>query len=167
MVYHLALAAFTMAGLILASVFPRVLIFAWATPDFLLLLVVFNAMFRGAVRGGMAGFLIGLAEDLFYGRFIGLNALAKCVVGILCGTLSKSIFKENMWVPVINVMAGSVCSMLLVYVFGHLAGARWYLANIMYQGLFKILFNICLVPFLYGLFFPFVAKHMPMQDSTE
>jgi rod shape-determining protein MreD len=164
--YNLLMIVITLSGVILRSVFPRVLYLAWATPDFLLLLVVFNAMFRGYAHGGAAGFLIGLTEDLFYGRFIGLNALAKCVVGILAGLMSKSIFKENLWVPVINVFFGSIVCMLLVFIFGHLAGARWHFTNIAYQGLFEVLFNVCLVPFAYGPFFQFANKRLRLDDDN-
>ena len=167
MVYNLVLAGLSVAGLILLSIFPRALTFAWASPDFLLLLVVFNAMFRGSVHGGAAGFLIGLAEDLFFGRFIGLNALSKCAVGFLCGSLSKSIFKENMWVPVINVLIASLCNIAIVFIMGHLAGARWYFSSIAYQGMFELLFNICLVPFLYGLFFQFADKQLSQKEDKE
>ena len=165
--YTIALAGFTIAGLVLRSIFPRVLHLAWSTPDFLLLLVVFNAMFRGRWQGGVAGFLIGLTEDLFFGRFIGLNALAKCVVGILSGSLSTSIFKENMWVPVINVFVGSLISMTLVFLVGHLAGARWYFTQIVYQGFFEVLFNVCLVPFLYGPFFHFADKRLQVKEESD
>lgn len=163
--YSLTLAGFTILGLILRSVFPRVLSLAWTTPDFLLLLVVFNAMFRGVNHGGMAGFLIGLTEDLFFGRFIGLNALAKCAVGMLSGSISKSIFKENMWVPVVNVLIGSFLSLILVFFFGYLTGIRWYFTNIVYQGLFEILCNVCLVPFLYGPFFTIADKHLRLSED--
>ena len=163
--YHLSLGGFTLAGIILRSIFPRVLHLAWTAPDFPLLLVVFNAMFRGPIYGGAAGFCIGLAEDLFYGRFIGTNALAKCVVGVVAGSLSKSIFKENMWVPVINVLAGSLLSMVIVYVFGHLAGARWSFSNIAYNGLFEIVCNVCLVPFIYGPFFHFADRYLKLSKE--
>ena len=164
--YYLAIAGLTVAGLVLRSVFPRLLSFAWTSPDFLLLLVVFNAMFRGPLHGGAAGFLIGLVEDLFVGRFIGLNALAKCVVGALAGSLSKSIFKENMWVPVLNVLIGSVLNNALVFVAGYLAGARWYWANVLVQGLFEVLFNVCLVPFLYGMFFHFARNRLDIEEES-
>ena len=167
MVYNLAIAGLTMAGLVLASIFPRAMSVAGATPDFLLLLAVFHAMFSGAFAGGISGFLIGLAEDLFYGRFIGLNALSKGVVCLLCGTLSKSIFKENMWVPVINVLIASLLNNALIFILGHLAGARWYLSTIAFQGLFEILYNVCLVPFLYSIYFPFADKHHQPQESPE
>ena len=165
--YNLSLAAITIAGLILRSIFPRVLRFAWTTPDFLILLVVFNAMFRGPVKGGVAGFIVGLMEDLFFGRFIGLNALAKCAAGIVTGHLTRSIFKENMWVPVINVLIGSLLSLIVVFVFGLLAGARWYFAHIVYQGIFEVLFSVCLAPFLYGPFFHYADRWLKLKEAED
>lgn len=167
MIYNLALVVITMAGLILRSVFPRVLTLAWTTPDFLVLLVVFNAMFRGPVKGGITGFLVGLAEDLFFGRFIGLNALAKCVAGAVTGALTKSIFKENIWVPVINALIGSLICLAFVFIFGQMAGARWYFGLIVYQGFFEVLFNVCLVPFLYGPFFHFADRQLNLKEEPE
>ena len=163
----MALAGITLAGLILRSVFPRILIFAWATPDVLLLLVVFNAMFRGPVFGGVTGFFVGLVEDLFFGRFIGLNALAKCVVGAFTGLLTRSIFKENMWVPVINVFLGTLLSLFLVYVVGYLAGARWYFSRIAFQVFFELVLNVCLVPFIYGPFFQFADSRLKLKEASD
>ena len=165
--YNLVLVALALLGLVLRSVFPRVLILAWTAPDFLILLVVFNAMFRGPLRGGVAGFIIGLVEDLFFGRFIGLNALAKCVAGVATGYLTKSIFKENMWVPVINVLIGSLMSLSIVFVFGRLAGARWNFAYIAYQGFFEVTLNVCLVPFLYSPFFHFADRRLMRKEAED
>ncbi|MDR0469672.1 MAG: rod shape-determining protein MreD [Peptococcaceae bacterium] len=167
MIYNLSLVGITIAGLILRSVFPRVIRLAWTAPDFLVLLVVFNAMFRGTLAGGVTGFLVGLAEDIFFGRFIGLNALAKCVAGTLTGYLTKSIFKENMWVPVINVLLGSLLCLSIVFIFGQLAGARWYLSNILFQSFFEVLFNVCLVPFVYGPFFQFADRQLNLTEAVE
>ena len=165
--YNLTLVCLTVCGLILSSVFPRALIFAWATPDFLLLIVIFNAMFRGRAHGGVTGFLVGLAEDFRVGRFIGLNVMAKCVVGVLCGSLSKSIFKENAWVPVINVFIGSVINFFIVFVSGFMVGLRWNLLNTLRQGAFEILLNVCLVPFLYSPFFKFASKYINFDDEIS
>jgi len=166
MVYHLALAGLTFAGLVLRSVFPRVLRLAWTSPDFLLLLVVFNAMFSGHLRGGAAGFFIGLTQDLFFGRFIGLNALAKCVVGVAAGSQSRSVFRENVWVAAILVFLSSLLSQSIVFVFGLMAGARWYIHSIAYQVLFETLCNVCLVPVVYGPFFAFAGRRL-RQSETE
>ncbi|MDR1194266.1 MAG: rod shape-determining protein MreD [Peptococcaceae bacterium] len=164
--YNLSLAGLSLAGLILRSIFPRTLGLAWATPDFPLLLVVFNAMFRGPLPGAAGGFCIGLAEDLFFGRFIGLNALAKGAVGLLTGFLAKSIYKENMWVPVINVFVGSAFSLGVVFAIGHLAGYRWHFTVVFYQGVFELLFNVCLVPFVYGPFFHFADRRLHLREDN-
>ena len=165
--YNIVLVLLIVLGLILRSVFPRLLSLAWAAPDFLILLVVFNSMFRGALKGGVTGFFAGLAEDLFFGRFIGLNALAKCAAGALTGYLTKSIFKENMWVPVINVLIGSLLCLSVVFVFGQMAGARWYFSYIVYQGIFEVVVNVCLVPFLYGPFFHFADRQLKLKEIAE
>ena len=65
--YNISLAALTILSLILRSVFPRVLNLAWTAPDFLILLVVFNAMFRGPLIGGATGYVISLVVNLLKG----------------------------------------------------------------------------------------------------
>ena len=52
-----------------------------ARPDLPLIAVVLIALSRGAGTGTVAGFLIGLAQDLTNPGFLGLNALAKSLVG--------------------------------------------------------------------------------------
>ena len=50
-------------------------------PDFTLLLVAYFAMNRPPVQGALAGFVIGLFQDLFNPELLGLNALTKSVTG--------------------------------------------------------------------------------------
>lgn len=156
----MVIACLTVCGLILKSVFPRALSVAWTVPDFLLLIVIFNAMFMGTSHGTVVGIMVGLIEDLYVGRFIGLNILAKCAVGAMCGSLSKSIFKENMWVPVINVFLGSCISFIIVFLVGSMVGLRWNFASVLFQGAFEVVLNVCLVPFLYGPFFKFARERV-------
>ena len=52
-----------------------------ARPDLPLIAVTLIALARGAATGTVAGFLIGLAQDLNNPGFLGLNALAKSLVG--------------------------------------------------------------------------------------
>ena len=165
MIYYGAVAVLALGSLVLYSVFPQILGSIWATPDILLILAVFNAMFRGPVHGGGVAFLLGLLEDLFFGRFIGLNALAKGVAGLLVGMMAKSTYRENMWVPVINVFFGSLLSLAIVYIMGHLAGARWYFSVIIEQSFLEVLFTVCLVPFLYGPYFHFADKQLHLREE--
>ena len=54
-------------------------------PDMVLVFVVFFSVINGAASGTAYGFLCGLLEDLYLGRFIGLNAISKALTGFLVG----------------------------------------------------------------------------------
>jgi len=165
--YSLVIAGLTMVGIVLRSLFPRAPIFAWTAPDFLLLVVVYNAMFSGAVHGGVIGFLIGLAEDFSVGRMIGLNAMAKCAAGMFCGYFSKAVYKENIWIPVINVFFGSIISRSIVLIAGYLTGARWNLTGALFSAAFELVLSVCLVPFTYGVFFKKKKKYNLDDDEAK
>jgi rod shape-determining protein MreD len=56
-------------------------------PDLPLVAVVLLAYARGATTGTLAGFCIGLAQDLTNPTLLGLNALVKSLLGYAAGTL--------------------------------------------------------------------------------
>lgn len=56
-------------------------------PDLPLIAVVFLASRRGAATGALAGFFIGLGQDLTNPAFLGLNALAKGCIGYGLGRM--------------------------------------------------------------------------------
>jgi len=56
-------------------------------PDLPLVVVVLLGAARGGVPGTVAGFAIGLAQDLTNPAFLGLNALTKSLVGWAAGSL--------------------------------------------------------------------------------
>ena len=68
-------------------------------PDLVMLLVIFYSISHGARKGALIGFLAGLVQDLFAAKFLGLHAIMKLVIGLLCGTLEKRVYKENVFVP--------------------------------------------------------------------
>lgn len=64
-------------------------------PDFILLIVAYFAVFRGALAGSFFGFVIGLFQDLFNPSFLGLNALTKTLVGYALGRAGAQTEREN------------------------------------------------------------------------
>jgi rod shape-determining protein MreD len=64
-------------------------------PDFLILIVAFFALYQGAVRGSVFGFLIGFLQDLTNPGLLGLNALTKSIMGFAVGKVGKKTFPEN------------------------------------------------------------------------
>ncbi len=62
-------------GIVLRDTVFNGLSVAGGKPDFVLILVVFFAIFRGSVQGGLMGAALGMMEDLMTGLFIVINAL--------------------------------------------------------------------------------------------
>jgi rod shape-determining protein MreD len=77
------------------------------TPDLLLVLVMFNALFYGSFAGGVVGLTTGLAQDLLGGHYLGLGALSGFVVGYLMGHLERRVNIDNVLVDFFLVLAGS------------------------------------------------------------
>jgi rod shape-determining protein MreD len=77
------------------------------TPDLLLVLVMFNALFYGSFAGGVVGLTVGLTQDLLGGHYLGLGALSGFVVGYLMGHLARRVNIDNVLVAFFLVLAGS------------------------------------------------------------
>lgn len=64
-------------------------------PDFPLLIVVYFAVFRGALGGSVVGFVVGVLQDLFNPSYLGLNALTKSLVGFAMGRAGAQTERDN------------------------------------------------------------------------
>jgi rod shape-determining protein MreD len=65
------------------------------SPDFVILIVAFFALYRGTVRGSVFGFFIGFLQDLTNPGLLGLNALTKSMLGFAIGKVGSKTFPEN------------------------------------------------------------------------
>lgn len=54
-------------------------------PDIVLLVVIYVGVSRGHIEGTILGFLSGLVQDAYNPSYMGLNALAKSIVGFGTG----------------------------------------------------------------------------------
>jgi rod shape-determining protein MreD len=100
------------------SLAPRISIGA-ISPDFVLLIVVFFALYRGSIRGAIFGFVVGFLQDLGNPEMLGLNAMTKSMLGFLMGHAGTKTFPDN-----VLFLGG----LFFVAAFGH---------DIVYQNLFK------------------------------
>ena len=78
------------------------------TPDLVLVFVTFFALFNTAKKGSGYAFFCGLLEDLYMGRFIGLNALSKGLTAYIVGKVQGNVFKENIFVGVLGVLVAMI-----------------------------------------------------------
>ncbi len=95
------------ASLILQTTILPFLSLGGVMPDLLLVLVIFTALFYGSLAGGVGGFVVGLAQDLLRGHYLGLGGLSCLVAGYLMGYLKQRVNTDNILVTFSLVLAGS------------------------------------------------------------
>lgn len=143
---------FLLAMLLQTTVFSVLPVWG-AYPDLLTILVVNLGMLNGRTEGARLGFLAGLIRDLLVGRYIGLNALATCLVGFLAGAAVQRLYRDNFFVPCFFTMVGTWVGRSLVLLGMALFGAavQWNL-----QMLFSIvlsgLYSAVITLFIYRRF---------------
>lgn len=64
-------------------------------PDVPLILVVLLSLRRGSEAGCLAGFALGLAQDVLGGGPLGLHVVSKAVLGFLAGDLPRVFLVER------------------------------------------------------------------------
>lgn len=121
-------------------------------PDLILIIVVLSAVLKGRRTGAVIGFLYGLLEDLLVGKYIGLQALTKMLTGYIVGLLERKIFPDNVLVPVVVGVAGTVIHNILLVVSLFLAGSfnLFTLTNFGSYLLATTLYNLCVSILIYG-----------------
>lgn len=148
-------------SLILQSTLFSHLTVAGAKPDLVLVFIIFYALLHGPEEGALMGLIGGLLEDLMFGQFIGLNAMAKLTVGYVFGVLERKIYKENLLIPMFGLFAGTFLNesvlyllQMLLYMMG-IAGETSvsYFAAVRSFIFPTAVYNSCLTPFIYGKFF--------------
>lgn len=122
-------------------------------PDLLLIYVSLFALQNGSKNGGMFGFGVGLVEDLFLAKFIGMNALIKGIVGLGTGSLEKRIYKDNIFVPIIIVILGTLVGGIGFYLFSLILKIPVDISYFKTILLPTLLYNTILTPIIKILFF--------------
>jgi len=116
----------------------------------MVVVVVFSLM-KGEKEGAISGFASGLLQDIFSTGLLGINALAKTVIGFICGILKEKIFHEHIlfMIPVITFIASfiqSIIMSLLLRAFGIEYNLAWSLKQI---ALPEALYSSLLSPFVF------------------
>ncbi len=124
-------------------------------PDLVLVFVVFYALLYGEMKGCMYGFFCGLLEDLYTGRFVGVNAIAKGITALIIGRLQGRFFRENLLVGMVFVFVGTVINALIMVIFGLTAFIVFnidisLIRNILYQSLYNVMLSAPLYIWFYN-----------------
>src|SRR4030042_2978229 len=120
-------------------------------PDLIMVVVVVFSLRKGGKEGIVSGFVSGLLQDIFSTGLLGINALAKTVVGFICGILKEKIFHEHILfiIPVITFISSflqSIVISLLLRAVGIDYNLVWSLKQI---ALPEALYSSLLSPFIF------------------
>ncbi len=155
---YIVMAVLFVLALALQSTVFNFLPLAGVKPDFVLLLTVYFAFTNGPGKGALMGLALGLLEDFYIGRYIGMNGLALLAAGLLAGWFETKLYKENLLIALIVVFVTSAFSQGIVLFSGLAAGLNWDTGsglNIIWP---LALYNTCLVPFTYPWFHHSVTR---------
>lgn len=84
-----------------------------ASPDLVLIYLVFAAHTRGAMQGQILGFAAGVVEDLLSLAPLGFNSLIRLITGFLFGQTRGKIFLDPIISPILFVAAATFLKELL------------------------------------------------------
>ncbi|MCL5292913.1 MAG: rod shape-determining protein MreD [Actinobacteria bacterium] len=130
-----------LALLFQAAVVPHLAI-AGAQPDVVLILIVLFGFSEGSAKGASLGFVGGLVQDLLGGQVVGLSAFSKAIVGYVSGFVERTIFVENVLLPMGAILTASVLNDFTYAGFNFLLGEK--------IGLSKLFFDMALPTALYN-----------------
>ena len=123
-------------------------------PDLVLVFVVFYAMLHPSNKSAAYGFACGLLEDLFMGRVIGINAIAKAVTAFLLSKMQGNVFQENVLVGVMGVILGSIINAVILLILSLTSFVVFHFdPTIFMQVLYQILYNGILAAPIYFMYY--------------
>lgn len=103
-------------NLIFQSTFIDLISLNGITPNITLIIVVSYAFICGDFTGAVVGFTAGLLQDIFFGQVIGLNSLIYMSTALLTYHLSKTLYSDTFFTPVIITGIASLIYNFMYYV---------------------------------------------------
>lgn len=109
-------------------------------PDLVLIIIICYGLLNGTNKGLFLGLIGGFLLDLTAGGILGINIITKALLGFCAGHLERMVFKDNLFVPIISVLVGTIISELLSFLI--LSAFGWRMG--FFPFFFSILIPLCL-----------------------
>ncbi len=138
-------------ALVLQAWLPRVLgQFSWF--DFPLVITVYFALGRRSpIQGTVMGAVLGIFEDALTHHPIGINGVAKTIVGFLAASLGVRVAVENQTIRLLLIFVLSLLSSTVVLFVSHFLlglNLQWHWFNELYTAIGNSAIAIVLFPLL-------------------
>lgn len=138
------------------------------TANLLMISVVSYALIRGKLEGAIFGLAIGLLQDIYFGNVIGFYGLIYMYFGFFSGYLNKTLFRDNLLIPVIIISLSELAFNLFIYIITYLFRGRtdfvFYFMNIILPGL---IYTCVLSIFIYKLYLYINQKLDRLERKKE
>ncbi len=124
-------------------------------PDMLLVIVIIHAFIQKPGKSTIYGFLCGLIEDLYMGRFIGINALSKGLTAYIISKLQGYLFRENLIVGIIVVFIGTILNAVCLFLLNIVVADVFHLdgriiTSIFFQSIYNMLIAVPIYMWYYN-----------------
>lgn len=152
---YLILASGVVLGVVIQSTWlAQLYLPADVRPDLVFIIVISYALLKGPYIGANLGLLAGFFMDLVSGNIIGIGVFTKVLAGFSAGLLEKTIFKDNLLVPVFAVYFGTFLFETLNLVVYISFGANLnFWGNVLHTILPMACYNAVLAPVIYHLLY--------------
>jgi len=125
-------------------------------PNTAILIIVSYAILRGDIEGAFTGFFAGLLQDIFFGRYIGLNAFLYMTAGFICGKPFRDFYRESFLTPLFLSGVATLCYEIAFYFTNYFFRARldflYYLnRNILPGTVYTLIMSIPLYRIVYAI----------------
>jgi rod shape-determining protein MreD len=122
---HLAPIIGIVVYLVLQATVAQRIAIGTVAPDFIVVCVVLFGLQRGPILGSLFGFMVGLVVDLGNPGYLGLNALAKSILGFGAGRLGAATSPGVLVLFIVFFVAAWAHDIiyLVAFMWPHLGGA--------------------------------------------
>lgn len=121
---------FAVLGIIISFVL-QTTVFKWLSignivPNILIILTVIYGITNGDRFGLITGFFCGLICDIFFGNFIGLNALLYMYIGYINGKFNQNFYPEDIKLPLILIILSDLSYSVFYYMAMFMLRGKFY-----------------------------------------
>lgn len=131
-------------------------------PDLLLIYVVSLGLIAGSQRGGFAGFVLGLIQDLYFGSLIGFSALFFMLIGACCGLFHQNFDRSRLMLPLgltacFSMIYGLASSLFFLIIPGILSFSGCISQRVIPSVIYSCLFQVPVYVIMF-LIYPLIKK---------
>jgi rod shape-determining protein MreD len=149
--------------LILQSTLVQLVAVEGFRPDLILLALFFVAFMEGSYAATIAGFCVGLVQDMYAPQSLGLNALCKSIIGFALGFCQRGVFVEGLIPRSLILFAAVAVHDLLYFVISFWPDVGSGLSRALTQGIPTALYTAILG---YVVFY-FIHRKEQLQPLQE